>query len=53
MVGNNVYWGSNWYAADNLELYRIELLQDWHEKLSKNINNSICTSNQGCVNLVS
>ena len=32
--GNSVYWGANWMAQDNLELYRVELPEDWHEYMA-------------------
>ncbi|MBI2870075.1 MAG: DNRLRE domain-containing protein [Candidatus Omnitrophica bacterium] len=32
--GNNIYWGANWGREDNLELYRVELPQNWHEVLA-------------------
>ncbi|MCE5230351.1 hypothetical protein LLG95_12270 [bacterium] len=34
-AGNGVYWGSNWLGTDNLELYRMELPNDWEKHLSE------------------
>jgi hypothetical protein len=33
--GTMVQWGGNWWATDNLELYRIALPRDWHQKLKE------------------
>jgi hypothetical protein len=29
----NIYWASNWFGKDNLELYKMELPVDWYEQL--------------------
>ncbi len=31
--GSAVYWGANWMGTDNLELYRLELPENWHAQL--------------------
>src|SRR5690606_14665741 len=28
-AGDRIYWGTNWLGQDNLELYRLELPEDW------------------------
>jgi hypothetical protein len=38
MEGKHVYWGANWRGQDNLELYRLELPDDWHAILSGTVN---------------
>jgi len=34
MEGNNIYWGSNWYGTDNLEVYRMELPTTWNTEIN-------------------
>lgn len=29
LAGNNIYWGTNWYATKNLELFKVTLPSDW------------------------
>ncbi len=40
--GNNIYWGSNWFGLDNLEVYQLELPQNWEKVLSGDLPAAQC-----------
>ncbi|MDO8647361.1 MAG: hypothetical protein Q7R70_03015 [Candidatus Diapherotrites archaeon] len=41
--GTKVFWGGNWMFSGNLEMYELELPENWHQNLSGIIPPPACT----------